>query len=116
MRSLAYSVAVIASLAAAPAFAQSSAPLNQQGVPPGAGPLPSAAQTVSVLPSHTAAPAVQVGGVHVPLSALQVAFTAHVLSLVLTVPVALHWYRSEPSHRYVLAGQTMSWQVSAMQA
>jgi hypothetical protein len=38
MRSLALSVAVLASLAAAPAFAQSAVPLNQQGVPPGANP------------------------------------------------------------------------------
>jgi hypothetical protein len=38
MRSLAFSVAVLASLAAAPAFAQSAVPLNQQGVPPGANP------------------------------------------------------------------------------
>ena len=38
MRSLALSVTVLAGLAAAPAFAQSAVPLNQQGVPPGANP------------------------------------------------------------------------------
>ena len=38
MRSLALSITVLASLAAAPAFAQSAVPLNQQGVPPGANP------------------------------------------------------------------------------
>jgi hypothetical protein len=38
MRSLALSVALLTSLAAAPAFAQSAVPLNQQGVPPGANP------------------------------------------------------------------------------
>lgn len=38
MRSLALSVTLLAGLAAAPAFAQSAVPLNQQGVPPGANP------------------------------------------------------------------------------
>lgn len=38
MRSLALSVTILAGLIATPAFAQTSVPLNQQGVPPGANP------------------------------------------------------------------------------
>ena len=38
MRSLALSVTILAGLAATPVFAQTSVPLNQQGVPPGANP------------------------------------------------------------------------------
>lgn len=38
MRSLALSATILASLIGAPAFAQTSVPLNQQGVPPGANP------------------------------------------------------------------------------
>ncbi len=38
MRSLALSVTILAGLIATPAFAQTSVPLNQQGVPPGASP------------------------------------------------------------------------------
>jgi hypothetical protein len=38
MRSLAFSATILAGLLASPAFAQTSIPLNQQGVPPGASP------------------------------------------------------------------------------
>jgi hypothetical protein len=38
MRSLAFSATILAGLLATPAFAQTSVPLNQQGVPPGANP------------------------------------------------------------------------------
>ena len=38
MRSLALSATILASLVGAPVFAQTSVPLNQQGVPPGANP------------------------------------------------------------------------------